>query len=98
VPVGYYHRAFDAGHPYASIDLTHGINGVPEVWVLGSSGGSAALAGGLGPGYTFGSRINPAMTGAALEQYRQTSFGPQEPTVVLTLNIVAAETRSSRTD
>ncbi|ODU04539.1 MAG: luciferase [Pseudonocardia sp. SCN 72-86] len=93
--VGYYHHAFDAGHPYESIDLTHGIEGVPEVWVLGSSGGSAALAGGLGLGYAFGSHINPAITGAAVARYRQsftaTPFGPREPTVVLTLNIVAAD-------
>ncbi|GEL22246.1 alkane monooxygenase [Pseudonocardia sulfidoxydans NBRC 16205] len=93
--VGYLHHAFGPGHPYESVDLTHGIDGVPEVWVLGSSGGSAALAGGLGLGYAFGSHINPAMTGPAIERYRQsfttTRFGPQEPTVVLTLNIVAAD-------
>ncbi|MEU7815940.1 MsnO8 family LLM class oxidoreductase [Pseudonocardia sp. NPDC049154] len=93
--VGYYHHTFDTGHPYASIDLTRRVEGVPEVWVLGSSGGSAALAGGLGLGYAFGSHINPAMTGAALEQYRQSyvakPYGPQAPSVMLTLNIVAAD-------
>lgn len=93
--VGYYHHAFDTGHPYAPIDLTHGIDGVPEVWVLGSSGGSAGLAGGLGLGYAFGSHINPAATDAAVRRYREsfgeTPFGRPAPAVLLTLNIVAAE-------
>jgi len=93
--VGLFHHAFDPSHPFHAIDVTHGIEGVPQVWVLGSSGNSAALAGQLGLGYTFGSHINPAMTHPALDRYRRsftpTSFGPEAPEVMLTLNIVAAD-------
>lgn len=93
--VGYLRRSPGPAHPFPDLDPTRGIDGVPQVWVLGSSGGSAALAGRLGLGYVFGAHINQAMTGPAIEQYRRHAAGadggPAEPRVVLTLNIVAAE-------
>ncbi|GAA1873729.1 LLM class flavin-dependent oxidoreductase [Pseudonocardia ailaonensis] len=93
--VGHLHRAFEPGHPYASVDLTAGLSGVPEVWVLGSSGHSAALAGQLGIGYAFGAHINPAVLPAALRRYRDsfraTRFGTGKPQVVLAVNLVAAD-------
>lgn len=93
--VGYYHHAFDPQHPFARIDLTQGIEGTPEIWLLGSSGNSAGLAGRLGVGYVFGGHINPAMVSSALTRYRQsfveTPFGAQVSRPVLALNIVAAD-------
>ncbi|WP_236795576.1 MsnO8 family LLM class oxidoreductase [Amycolatopsis sp. GM8] len=93
--VGYFHHAFDPAHPFASIDLTRGITNVPGMWLMGSSGGSAGLAGQFGIGYTFGAHINPAIMRPALQRYREsfrpTPFGTGEPQIVLGLNIVAAD-------
>lgn len=93
--IGYLHRAFDPAHPFAAIDLTAGIDGTPEVWVLGSSGAGAGLAAALGIGYTFGGHINPNLTSSALHQYREgftrTPFGTGTPQAMLALNIVAAD-------
>lgn len=92
---GYYHHLFGPDHPLADLDLTEGITGVPDLWVLGSSGASAGLAGGLGTGYTFGAHINPALACTALEDYRRrfaaTPGGPARPESMLALNIVAAD-------
>lgn len=93
--IAHFHNAFDQGHPFASINLTAGAVSTPDVWVLGSSGNSAALAGRLGIGYSFGGQINPAMIHTALRIYRDsftpTPFGSGEPQVILGLNIVAAD-------
>jgi luciferase family oxidoreductase group 1 len=93
--VGHLHHAFAPDHPFAAIDLTVGVDGAPAVWVLGSSGHTAEVAGRLGVGYSFGGHINPAMIEPALDRYRSsfraTPFGTGEPQVVLGLNIVAAE-------
>lgn len=93
--VGFVHNAFSSDHPFASIDLTAGVPGKPDIWLLGSSGNSAGLAGGLGLGYSFGGHINPAMIHPALQRYRDsftpTPFGSGAPRVVLGLNIVAAD-------
>ena len=42
---------------------------VPPVWILGSSGSSAGLAGELGANYTFAQFINPDGGPAAIQQY-----------------------------
>lgn len=93
--IGYLHHAFDPAHPFATIDLTAGTDGVPEVWLLGSSGASAGLAARLGIGYTFGGHINPDLTTRALRHYREgftkTPFGTGTAAPMLALNIVAAD-------
>lgn len=95
--LAYYHHAFDENHPFATLDPTHGIDGVPEVFTLGSSGSSAGLAGQLGIGYSFAGFINPGSAHAALSAYRDnfeaTPFGPGSPQSILALNIVAAPTQ-----
>ena len=93
--IGYLHRTFDPAHPFAAIDLTAGVDGIPEVWVLGSSGASAGLAAQLGIGYTFGGHINPGLATPALRHYRdgftKTPFGSGAPQPMLALTIVAAD-------
>jgi luciferase family oxidoreductase group 1 len=45
------------------------VDNVPEIWLLGSSGHSAALAGSLGLGYAFAHHLQPANAAEALGQY-----------------------------
>ncbi|MBB6520587.1 LLM class flavin-dependent oxidoreductase [Pseudoteredinibacter isoporae] len=69
-----------------------------DVWMLGSSPDSAALAGQLGLPYNFALFINPAMDGRILEYYRhcfQREAGPgriASPHSCLTVNVLVADT------
>ncbi len=93
--LAYYHRAFEPDHPLSAIDITDRIETVPEVWILGSSGSSANLAGKLGLGYAFAGFINPGSAFAALDAHRKgfrpTAFGAAHRSTMLALNIVAAD-------
>jgi luciferase family oxidoreductase group 1 len=65
------------------------------IWLLGSSGFSAQLAGKLGLPFAFASHFAPENTLAALNIYRQ-SFQPSEvlsePYSMVGVNVIAAET------
>lgn len=65
------------------------------IWLLGSSGFSAQLAGQLGLPFAFASHFAPDYLLHALELYR-TSFRPSEildkPYVMIGVNVIAAET------
>lgn len=65
------------------------------IWLLGSSGFSARLAGQLGLPFSFASHFSPENTLPALELYRN-SFRPSEvlarPYVMVGLNVIAADT------
>lgn len=65
------------------------------IWLLGSSGFSAQLAGELGLPFAFAGHFSPEYILPALELYRR-SFEPsetlQKPYSMLAINIVAAET------
>ncbi|WP_299775250.1 LLM class flavin-dependent oxidoreductase [uncultured Pseudoteredinibacter sp.] len=70
----------------------------PDLWMLGSSPDSAALAGQLGLPYNFALFINPAMDGRILAYYRhcfQNEAGPGRlsmPHTSLTVNVLVADT------
>jgi luciferase family oxidoreductase group 1 len=65
------------------------------VWLLGSSGFSAELAGQLGLPFAYASHFSPANTVPAMELYRR-SFKPskvlQEPYAMVGVNVIAADT------
>ncbi|MEU7023505.1 LLM class flavin-dependent oxidoreductase [Streptomyces sp. NPDC046203] len=70
---------FQDGHPYARIHAVpgpvQGPKGRPPIWLLGSSGFSARLAGLLGLPFAFAHHFSARNTLPALELYRQ-SFRP----------------------
>jgi luciferase family oxidoreductase group 1 len=65
------------------------------IWLLGSSGFSAQLAGSLGLPFAFASHFSPENTLAALDLYRR-SFKPSEvlekPYAMVGVNVIAADT------
>jgi luciferase family oxidoreductase group 1 len=67
------------------------------IWLLGSSGFSAQLAGQLGLPFSFAAHFSPENTLPALELYRR-NFKPSddlsEPYVMVALNVFAAETNA----
>ncbi|MGP4112160.1 LLM class flavin-dependent oxidoreductase [Streptomyces sp. 4N509B] len=96
---------FPDGHPYARIHAVPGpvqgsveggvqSAGRPPVWLLGSSGFSAELAGRLGLPFAFAHHFSAANTEPALDLYRR-SFRPSEvldtPYALIGVSALAAE-------
>lgn len=86
---------FPAGHPYAGITAVPGRGAAPAMWLLGSSGYSAQVAGYLGLPFAFAHHFSSANTLPALELYRA-GFEPSEvldrPYAMVTASVVCAET------
>jgi len=89
------HDAFPQGHPLGRVRVVPGGVQMPPIWLLGSSGASARMAGELGRGYAFAAHFSPAPAAPAIRAYRE-SFVPSEdfpkPRVILGLAVVCAET------
>ena len=90
--------AFETGgfgdHPFGRIGVTPEGVGLPPIWMLGSSGGSARLAGEMGAGYAFAGHFSPTPAAPAVAAYRA-AFEPSvdfpEPRVILAASVVCAE-------
>ena len=92
--------AFPPGHPYAAVKAIPGRSVAPEstrppIWLLGSSGFSAQLAGFLGLPFAFAHHFSSAHTVPALELYRET-FKPSahldKPYALISVAAIAADT------
>ncbi|WP_042379461.1 LLM class flavin-dependent oxidoreductase [Streptacidiphilus melanogenes] len=90
---------FPAGHLYERLKAVPGEasapgSGRPPVWLLGSSGFSAQLAGRLGLPFAFAHHFSAANTVPALDLYRET-FRPSEvlsePYALIGVGVVAAD-------
>ncbi|GIJ46427.1 FMN-linked alkanal monooxygenase [Virgisporangium aliadipatigenens] len=77
------------------ITATPGLGDKPDIWLLGSSGFSARLAGLLGLPFSFAHHFSAANTEPALALYRQ-SFRPSQwldkPYAMVAVNCVCADT------
>lgn len=86
---------FPPDHPFHRVRVVPGDVRLPPVWLLGSSGASARLAGELGLGYGFASHFSPTPPLPAFEAYRR-HFRPSEwfdrPHAILAVSVVCAET------
>lgn len=91
---------FPPGHPYERLRAVPGQasapgSGRPPIWLLGSSGFSARLAGQLGLPFAFAHHFSAANTVPALDLYRD-SFRPSEvldkPYALIGVGAVAADT------
>jgi luciferase family oxidoreductase group 1 len=86
---------FPEGHPFHRVRVVPEGVALPPVWLLGSSGASARLAGELGMGYAFASHFSPAPAAPPLQAYRD-AFQPSEafprPHAIVAASVVCAET------
>ena len=86
---------FPEDHPFARILVTPADVALPPLWMLGSSGGSAGVAGQLGTGYAFASHFSAVDPGPAVARYRE-AFTPSAafpvPQVIVAASVVCAET------
>ena len=88
-------RSFPDDHAFRKIQVMPDDVDLPPIWLLGSSGASARLAGSLGLGYAFASHFSHASPVAALEAYRnafQESKQFPRPHAILAISAITAET------
>lgn len=88
-------QTFPAGHAFASVRVVPGDVTLPPIWVLASSGATAAFAGSIGVGYGFARHFSPNPPGPAIRAYRE-RFTPSaqfpRPHVVLGVSCICAPT------
>jgi luciferase family oxidoreductase group 1 len=88
-------REFPAGHPFSTVRVVPEGVPLPPIWVLASSGATAAVAGSMGLGYGFARHFSPAPPGPPIRAYRD-AFRPSEqfPTshVILGVAVICAPT------
>lgn len=86
---------FPADHPFHKVQVVPTDVPLPPIWILGSSGASAQLAGTRGMGYGFASHFSPTPPGPALRAYRA-AFRPspwfEKPHVILAVSAICAPT------
>lgn len=96
--VRHLYNGFPDDHPYTDLHLARSGESAPEVWVLGSSPNSAAIAGALGLRYCFGAFLRPSAAQKAFETYRDQfepsplGVGPDEPEGMLGVNVTCSDT------
>jgi luciferase family oxidoreductase group 1 len=92
---------FPDEHPFGRIRVAPGGVPLPPIWMLGSSGASAQMAGRLGTGYAFAAHFSPTPVAPAVRAYRE-AFQPSrafsEPRVMLALSVICAETAGAARD
>lgn len=92
------YEGFDDDHSFSELSVARSRDSIPDIWVLGSSPSSAAIAGELGLRYCFAAFIRPEPAVRAFEVYQDrfqaSSFGasPEEPYGMLAVNVTCAET------
>jgi luciferase family oxidoreductase group 1 len=93
--LAFFGGSFPDDHPYRSITAVPGQGFMPAVWLLGSSGYSAQVAGMLGLPFAFAHHFMPQNTEAAMALYRE-RFRPSlvldEPYAMVGAAVVAADT------
>jgi luciferase family oxidoreductase group 1 len=93
--VAFLDGTFPPEHPYASVKAVPHAPTRPDIWLLGSSGYSAQLAGLLGLPFSFAHHFSAANTEPALELYRR-AFRPSEtldePYAMIGVSVVCADT------
>jgi luciferase family oxidoreductase group 1 len=93
--IGLSRQLFPADHPFASVRVVPSDVTLPPIWVLGSSGAMAGVAGSLGLGYSFARHFSPNPPLPAIRAYRD-HFKPSEqfpaPHVILGVSVICAPT------
>jgi luciferase family oxidoreductase group 1 len=93
--IGFFTGSWPENHPYRQVHAIPGEGNAPDLWMLGSSGYGAQVAGALGIPFAFAHHFMPQNTLAALDLYRS-SFRPsqalREPYSMIAAGVVCAET------
>ncbi len=93
--VGFFRGQFPDGHPFRRIRAVPALGHEPPIWLLGSSGYSARLAGRLGLPFAFAHHFSQANTLPALALYRDTfhpSAALERPEAMIGAIVIVADT------
>src|SRR5690606_13416596 len=86
---------FPDGHPFKPVRVVPDRVALPPIYLLGSSGASAAAAGQLGAGYAFAAHFSPTPARPAFDAYRS-AFRPSDvfetPHAIIALSVLVAPT------
>jgi luciferase family oxidoreductase group 1 len=87
-------NGFPADHPLARVKVVPDGIALPPIYLLGSSGASAQMAGQYGTGYGFAAHFSTTPAAPAFDAYRR-SFRPSDhfemPHAILCLSVICAE-------
>jgi luciferase family oxidoreductase group 1 len=92
--LGFLRGSFPPGHPFHAIRAVPGDGAGPPIWLLGSSGYSARLAGMLGLPFAFAHHFMAQNTLPALDIYRRSftaSDALTEPYAMVAVQVIAAD-------
>jgi luciferase family oxidoreductase group 1 len=93
--LGFFTGQWPEKHPYQKVHAIPGEGNVPDIWLLGSSGYSAQVAGALGIPFAFAHHFMPQNTLPALDLYRK-SFNPsaalEKPYSMIAAGAICADT------
>ncbi len=93
--LGFLHDRLDPAHPFAGVRAMPQGPGAPEVWLLGSSDQSAALAAHFGTAFSFANFINTE-GGAEITRAYRTQFRPSPtlaaPQASIAVFVICADT------
>ena len=93
--LGFFTGEWPENHPYRQVHAVPGEGNGPDLWLLGSSGYSAQVAGALGIPFAFAHHFMPQNTLPALDLYRK-SFRPsaelQQPYSMIAAGVICADT------
>ncbi len=89
------HDELPPDHPLRALRAMPDDAPLPPIWLLGSSGASARMAGQAGMGYSFASHFSAAPAAPAFDAYRA-AFAPSpefaEPHAILGVSVICADT------
>lgn len=95
--IGFFTGQWPEKHPYRQVHAIPGEGYGPDLWLLGSSGYSAQVAGALGIPFAFAHHFMPQNTLPALDLYRK-SFRPSsaldKPYSMIAAGVICADTDS----
>ena len=92
--IGHLDGTLDAAHPFKHVRLQPEVATAPEIWLLGSSNYSGALAAELGVAFSFAHFINPQGGDEVTRAYRQQFRAGREkaPRAMVCTFLICAET------
>jgi luciferase family oxidoreductase group 1 len=93
--LGLSRASFPPDHPFASVRVVPADVRLPPIWVLASSGATAAFAGSIGVGYGFARHFSPTPPGPAIRAYREHFTASAQfpaPHVILGVSVICAPT------
>ena len=90
----HFHGTLPDEHPFKKVRLQPEVDTAPELWLLGSSDFSGALAAELGLSFAFAHFINPNGGDAVARAYRTGFQGKEKPQVIVCTFAICAETEA----